>query len=80
MLTGIPKKCINLIKTLARKSTGCNEVVHGAAKYCSQGEPCSVVDMLQICNFADDNRIYSCKDYTENILRSLKGDINNALK
>ena len=79
MLTGIPKKCINLIKIFARRSTGCIEVVYGSGKYCSQGGPYSVVDMSQICNFADDNNIYSCKDCIENILRSFKADINNAL-
>ena len=34
----------------------------------------------EVCNFTDDNTIYSCEDRIEDILRSLKGDIKNALK
>ena len=38
------------------------------------------IENSQVCNFADDNTIYSCKDSIDGVLRSLKGDMNNALK
>ena len=34
----------------------------------------------EVCNFADDNTIYTFDDSIETILRLLKGDINNALQ
>ena len=39
-----------------------------------------VIEDSEVCNFADDNTIYAFDDNIENILRFLKGDINNALQ
>ena len=39
-----------------------------------------MIENSQVYNFADDNTIYACDDSIESILRSLKRDINNALK
>ena len=37
------------------------------------------IENSQVCNFADENTIYFCEDSLETMLRSLKGDIHNAL-
>ena len=39
-----------------------------------------VIEDSEVCNFADDNTIYTFDDNIETILRLLKGDINNALQ
>ena len=39
-----------------------------------------MIENSQVCYFADDNTIYAFDDNIENIIRSLKGDINNALE
>ena len=38
------------------------------------------IENSKVCNFADDSTFYSCEDSINTIFRSLKGDINNAIK
>ena len=38
-----------------------------------------VIESSKVCNLADDNIFYAFDDRIENVLRSLKGDINNVL-
>ena len=39
-----------------------------------------VIEISEVCNFADDNTIYTFDDSIETILRLLKGNINNILE
>ena len=39
-----------------------------------------VIQNSEVCNFADDNTIYTFDDSIETILRLLNGDINNVLE